>query len=315
MLGLKLIHVIKRGPRGLFTNIDGLKFQYGWIITPCKVWDGLTYPFENGLSHFIPHTLLDMWSLFYAGIQAPQALKAWVHKRCCFKQECFFISSNWSMCMGIFLHWMVLKTYMHICIYNDYICVYIIVLYCIPSYIIYNCENSPLTVSSETEWKKICDKHFDWGLRVGVDYNTIDTMIHNMLLLLLRASYQIRRIAGCACAGNVGNVFPRRRLQKKPLVSDPGMHHGTCVTHVPGCMSGSLTRGGGENVPRIPGACAPAILRIWQETHRVWGIHTARYFHRYATLNETIYCYHPNDKETITIFSYLIWQLCCRCMS
>ena len=27
--------------------------------------------------------------------------------------------------------------------------------------------------------------------------------------------------------------FPRHRLQMKPLVSDPGMHHGTCVTHVP----------------------------------------------------------------------------------
>ena len=43
--------------------------------------------------------------------------------------------------------------------------------------------------------------------------------------------------------------FPRHRLQRKPLVSDPDMHHGTC-------MSGSLTRGGGENVPDIPGACA-----------------------------------------------------------
>ena len=32
-------------------------------------------------------------------------------------------------------------------------------------------------------------------------------------------------------------------------------------------MSGSLTRGCGENVPGIPDACAPAILRIWQETH------------------------------------------------
>ena len=81
------------------------------------------------------------------------------------------------------------------------------------------------------------------------------------------ASYQIRKIAGCACAGNAGNVFPRRRFQRKPLVSDPGMHHGTCVTHVPWCMSGSRTRGGGENVPGIPGACAPAISRIWQEAH------------------------------------------------
>ena len=50
--------------------------------------------------------------------------------------------------------------------------------------------------------------------------------------------------------------FPRHRLPRKQLVSDPGMHHGTCVTHVPWCMSGSLTRGGEEHVPGIPGACA-----------------------------------------------------------
>ena len=50
--------------------------------------------------------------------------------------------------------------------------------------------------------------------------------------------------------------FPRHRLERKPLFSDPGMHHGTCVTHMPWCMSGSLTRGGGENSPGIPGACA-----------------------------------------------------------
>ena len=49
-------------------------------------------------------------------------------------------------------------------------------------------------------------------------------------------SYQIRRIAGCACAGNAGNVFP-------PRVSDPDLHHGTCVTHVPWCIPGSLTSG------------------------------------------------------------------------
>ena len=59
----------------------------------------------------------------------------------------------------------------------------------------------------------------------------------------LRNSYQIRKIAG-SCAGNAGNVFPA--IEFKPLVS---------VTHVPWCMSGSLTRGGGENVPGILGAC------------------------------------------------------------
>ena len=39
--------------------------------------------------------------------------------------------------------------------------------------------------------------------------------------------------------------FPRYRLQRKPL-----------VTHLPWCMSGSLTQDGGENVPGISGACA-----------------------------------------------------------
>ena len=48
--------------------------------------------------------------------------------------------------------------------------------------------------------------------------------------------------------------FPRLRHQRKPLVSDLGMLHVTCVTHVPWCMS--LTRGGGEKIPDITGACA-----------------------------------------------------------
>ena len=48
--------------------------------------------------------------------------------------------------------------------------------------------------------------------------------------------------------------FPLHRLQRKRLITYPGMHHGTCFTHVPWCMSGSLTHGGGENVPGIPGA-------------------------------------------------------------
>ena len=50
--------------------------------------------------------------------------------------------------------------------------------------------------------------------------------------------------------------FLRHRLQSKPLVSDPDTQHGTCIKHVPWCMSGSLTRGGGENVPGIPSAWA-----------------------------------------------------------
>ena len=42
--------------------------------------------------------------------------------------------------------------------------------------------------------------------------------------------------------------FPRHRLQRKPLFSNPDMHSGTCVTHVPCCMSGSLIRVSYDNV-------------------------------------------------------------------
>ena len=63
-----------------------------------------------------------------------------------------------------------------------------------------------------------------------------------------------------------------------PWVSDPDMHHGTCMTHVPWCMLGSLASGflwsrWRGNVPGIPGACATrAVLRIWYEAHRTLSV-------------------------------------------
>ena len=53
------------------------------------------------------------------------------------------------------------------------------------------------------------------------------------------------------------NDFPRRRFQSKPLVCDPDMYHGTCVTHMPGCMSGSLTCGDRETFPAFPAQAHP----------------------------------------------------------
>ena len=81
--------------------------------------------------------------------------------------------------------------------------------------------------------------------------------------------------------------FSRHRLQMKPLVSDLGMHHGTCVTHVPWCMSGSLNGGGGENVPGIPGACATHNFTYlardpWCRGRRI------KSFHIYSWKKETI---------------------------
>ena len=86
--------------------------------------------------------------------------------------------------------------------------------------------------------------------------------------------------------------FPRHRLQRKPLVSDPGMHHGTCVTHVPWCMLRSLTGGGGGNVPGIPSAyatcdftymarspCSKARFPGHRKGMRNDSIHVSRSFH------------------------------------
>ena len=77
------------------------------------------------------------------------------------------------------------------------------------------------------------------------------------------ASCQIREIAGAHAPGMPGTFSP------SPQVSDPDMHHGTCVTHVPWCMPGSLTTGflwnrrRGKTFPAFPAHAQPAILRIW----------------------------------------------------
>ena len=85
-------------------------------------------------------------------------------------------------------------------------------------------------------------------------------------------------------APGMPSTFSRHRLQRKLLVSDPGMHHGTCATHVPWCMSGSLTRCGGENFHGICGAyttlnftyLVDSIYRYSKLTHMgylfiIWG--------------------------------------------
>ena len=81
------------------------------------------------------------------------------------------------------------------------------------------------------------------------------------------ASCQISKIAGAHAPGMPGTFPP------PPQVSDSDMHHGTCVTHVPWCMPGSLTRGflwirrRGKSFPAFPAHAQPSILRIWQEDH------------------------------------------------
>ena len=73
-------------------------------------------------------------------------------------------------------------------------------------------------------------------------------------------SYRIRVAHG---PGMPGTFSP------PPPVSDPDMHHGTCVTHVTWCMSGSLTSGfplksvAAKTFPAFPARAQHTILRIW----------------------------------------------------
>ena len=79
--------------------------------------------------------------------------------------------------------------------------------------------------------------------------------------------------------------FRRHRLQRKSLFSDPGMHHGTCVTHVPWRMSGLLTRGGGKNVPGIPGACATRNFMYLVRGPWIYVIYSPKVIHIWNILN------------------------------
>ena len=111
---------------------------------------------------------------------------------------------------------------------------------------------------------------------------------------LVWASYQIREVAGAHAPGMLGTFSP------PPLVSDPDMHHGTCVTHVPWCMPGSLTsrfllsRRRGKTFPAFPAHAQPAILRIWQEAH--W-ITTVYIMFIYVTLHTIYTNIHPFTSE------------------
>ena len=64
---------------------------------------------------------------------------------------------------------------------------------------------------------------------------------HDFILTVMYAYYGLLaryvKLRFAHASGMPGTFSP------PPGVSDPDMHHGTCVTHVPWCMSGSLTSG------------------------------------------------------------------------
>ena len=90
-----------------------------------------------------------------------------------------------------------------------------------------------LEISSCAQIKKKCSKAL-------FPHSTMSMHHASNVKTIAWASYHIRKLTGCACArpwGMLGTFFP------PPRVSNLNMHRGTCVTHMPWYMPGSLTSG------------------------------------------------------------------------
>ena len=108
-------------------------------------------------------------------------------------------------------------------------------------------------------------RHFLWKISYKILLTLLSTYqpINKSAIIQRRAHHHFGNgpLTRCAKlrvahAPGMPGRFLCHRLQRKPLVNDPGIRHGMCVTHVPWCKSGSLIRVGGENVSGFPGACA-----------------------------------------------------------
>ena len=114
------------------------------------------------------------------------------------------------------------------------------------------------------------------------------------------ASYQIRKIAGWACAGNVGNIFPATDFKGNRSIATP-----TCTTarasrtFRDACRDNLLAMAG-KTFPAFPAHAQPSIERFWQETHircvsymsSQWGttILAENLGHCYSSFIGTHYC-------------------------
>ena len=100
------------------------------------------------------------------------------------------------------------------------------------------CEMSVILFRSQCVIYNLADLGHTWDRNFTIPVLCLQMYLHPRCW----AMGQIRKIdtqnCGLRMRRECREPFPRHQLQRKPLVSD----HGTCVTHVPWCMSGSVTR-------------------------------------------------------------------------
>ena len=76
---------------------------------------------------------------------------------------------------------------------------------------------------------------------------------------------QIRKIVGCACAGNAGNVFSPPTSKERARNESRHVRHARAVMHV-GIANLAVA---GKTFPAFPAFAQPASLRVWQEAHGI----------------------------------------------
>ena len=100
--------------------------------------------------------------------------------------------------------------------------------------------------------------------------------------------------------------FPLHRLQRKPLVSDPSMHYGTCVTHGPWFMSREK-RSGHSLQMRNPQFYVfgkrpiGSVTKLWEQgiVYRIYRRYPVRCEHIYQLVTTSKWCYYIWDQIKI----------------
>ena len=115
------------------------------------------------------------------------------------------------------------------------------------------------------------------------------------------ASYQIRKIAGCACAGNAGYIFSATAGYRSWQASRH-VRNARAVMHA-GLISGLLWRRWRGNVPGIPGACTTrnfAYLVRGSWAYKITG-------------NWNVWSFDTNNKENfkVHITDFSEWEPAC----
>ena len=115
------------------------------------------------------------------------------------------------------------------------------------------------------------------------------------------------KIAGCACAGNAGNVFPDTEFKGNQWLAIP-----TCITarswrtcldacrdHWPAVL--------GKTFPVFPAHAQPTLLRIWQEAHGSKATNHKR-SHTYMWVTRTLtFEFGIVSKDRVTCVQIVIW--------